>query len=287
MLLGSIMRKKIAYIFSFILILNFAFSSSLARVPITSDSRIKTLVYSNNEIFRIVAHYGYQTSIEFSANEQIETISVGQPHSWKITPLNNRLFIKALEGSAHTNMTLITNRRTYFFELESKDPDDMIDEELAYVVRFFYPDKNFNYQQLKRFSSNYIAPKLLEPARNPASEVISSAVVAENSANRKIESKNNDKTAPVNDPKINLNYALSGAENISPMKVFDDTERTYLQFPNNNSLLPFIFSIDDNGRENRLPYSREGKYIVLKQVFNKIILRLNNDEVTVHNENRL
>ena len=32
--------------------------------PISTDSRIKTLIYNPNEIFRIVVHYNFQTSIE-------------------------------------------------------------------------------------------------------------------------------------------------------------------------------------------------------------------------------
>jgi len=36
-----------------------------AGQPITTDSRIKTLVFSPNEVFTITTHYGYQSNIEF------------------------------------------------------------------------------------------------------------------------------------------------------------------------------------------------------------------------------
>lgn len=41
-------------------------------------------------------------------------------------------------------MTLITNKRTYQFELQSKDLAGLIGDELVYVVRFFYSDENQN-----------------------------------------------------------------------------------------------------------------------------------------------
>src|SRR5690606_34865584 len=38
--------------------------------PITTDSRIKTLVYNANEVYQLKFHYGYQSFIEFSNDEE-------------------------------------------------------------------------------------------------------------------------------------------------------------------------------------------------------------------------
>jgi type IV secretion system protein VirB9 len=116
--------------------------TSLAQAdePITIDNRIKTYIYSENEVFRLLVHYGYQSSIEFAEGEKIATISVGDSFAWKITPVGRRLFIKALQDNMHTNMTIITNKHTYQFDLMSKTPDKNIDKELVYVLRFFYPE---------------------------------------------------------------------------------------------------------------------------------------------------
>lgn len=119
----------------------FVATTSFAAIPITTDSRIKTFVYNENEVFPITVHYGYMTSVEFAKNETIHTIAPGNGYSWKFIQDGRRLFIKALEGAAHTNMTVITSKRTYQFELESKDPSEMVDEQLVYVVRFYYPDE--------------------------------------------------------------------------------------------------------------------------------------------------
>ena len=45
--------------------------------PVVSDSRIKTFVYNENDVYKLKTHYGYQSNIEFSRAESIETVSVG------------------------------------------------------------------------------------------------------------------------------------------------------------------------------------------------------------------
>ena len=110
--------------------------------PLTTDSRIKTYVYSPNEVFLLVLHYGFQSNIEFGKNETIETITLGDSFAWKITPLDNRLFIKPMERNIRTNMTIITNKKTYQFDLVSKELESGDEKDLVYVVRFQYPKKS-------------------------------------------------------------------------------------------------------------------------------------------------
>lgn len=130
--------------FFILALLIFIRSDVYAELPITTDNRIKTYVYNENEVFLLLIHYGYQSSIEFGLGEEVETISVGDTYSWKITPVGRRLFIKPLEENVHTNMTILTNKRTYQFDIMSKMPDENLDKELVYVVRFFYPDVKNN-----------------------------------------------------------------------------------------------------------------------------------------------
>jgi len=116
-------------------------SVAVAAQPITTDSRIKTFVYSANEVFAITTHYGYQSNIEFGLRETIETVSVGDRVGWQIIPSGRRMFIRAMEENAHTNMTVVTNQRAYQFDLRSSSSDVVFgSEQLTYVVRFFYPD---------------------------------------------------------------------------------------------------------------------------------------------------
>lgn len=123
------------------------FSSTIGNAysgddPLTTDSRIKTYIYSPNEVFLLVLHYGFQSHIEFGKNESIETITLGDSFAWKITPLDNRLFIKPMERNIRTNMTIITNKKTYQFDLVAKELESGDEKDLVYVVRFQYPKKS-------------------------------------------------------------------------------------------------------------------------------------------------
>jgi type IV secretion system protein VirB9 len=232
-----------------------------AGVPITTDSRIKTFVYNENEVFHLTLHYGYQSNIEFAIGEEIDTLSIGNSSSWKITPVDRRLFIKPLEGSAKTNMTVITNKRTYQFELESKDPDQNLDEELVYVVRFFYPSESFD-NPLPKIDEKKFMPEKVE--KLPDADIKSNS-----------DTKNNN---------FNFSYTITGPDSIAPVKIFDDGERTFFKFPNNNATLPSLFIVEENKSENRTSYARQGEYIVVKRIFKKMALRLGKDVVYVFNE---
>lgn len=111
-------------------------------IPLTTDSRIRTYIYSPNEIFLLPLHHGFQSHIEFAKSEEIQTISLGDSYAWKITPLQNRLFIRPLEKNIRTNMTIITNKRTYQFDLVAQEYEEGKEADLVYVVKFQYPRKS-------------------------------------------------------------------------------------------------------------------------------------------------
>lgn len=112
-----------------------------APVPIVTDSRIRTYVYNENEVFKLITEYGYQSSIEFGEEEQIHTISMGDVSGFKVQPSGNRLFIRALQTDKHTNMTVITTERVYQLELSSAVESD---SDIIYVMRFYYPEEDFD-----------------------------------------------------------------------------------------------------------------------------------------------
>jgi type IV secretion system protein VirB9 len=88
-----------------------------------------------------VLHYGFQSYIEFSKNEEIQTVTLGDTYAWKINSLANRLFIKPLEKNIRTNMTIITNKKTYQFDIVARELEEGDEKDLVYVIRFYYPKK--------------------------------------------------------------------------------------------------------------------------------------------------
>ncbi len=215
------------------------------------DSRIRVLVYSPDDVFKYVGYYGYQASIELSKGEEVVSISMGDTTSWQIVPSGNRIFIKPMEQDATTNMTLITNKHTYFFELYAEEAADIRDPDMVFNVRFLYPDSDEEEGGLRKFTVDTRGPDLDHPE------------------------------------KYNFNYTISGHEDIAPIKIFDDGEFTYLQFRDKNAEIPAIFAVDGSLRESMVNYRLStvmGNTIVVEQVFKKLSVRLEKKIACIFNE---
>ncbi len=126
--------------------------------PVASDSRVKTFVFNENDVYSLLTYYGFQSNVEFGPKERIETVSIGDRAGWQVVPAGRRLFIRAVADDLHTNMTVITNERAYQFDLRATNPADLPQEELAYVIRFYYPDD----------PKNARTPGAMVPAAAPA-----------------------------------------------------------------------------------------------------------------------
>ncbi|SAL60082.1 P-type conjugative transfer protein VirB9 [Caballeronia humi] len=108
--------------------------------PLVTDDRVKQVAFDPNQVYEIVGTYGYQTSIEFSNDETVKVVTVGDSIAWQTVPYQNRLFLKPVEPNAATNLTVITDKRTYYFKLNSGKSR----ASMTFLVRFVYPNANMN-----------------------------------------------------------------------------------------------------------------------------------------------
>jgi type IV secretion system protein VirB9 len=115
--------------------------SYIDDLDITTDNKIKTYIYNPNEVYLLVLHFGFHSSIEFAKNEEVKTIVLGDSYAWDIRPVLNRLFVRPLEKNIRTNMTIVTNKRTYEFDIAAMEPEEGHEKDLVYVIRFYYPKK--------------------------------------------------------------------------------------------------------------------------------------------------
>ncbi len=113
------------------------FAESVPRGSVTDD-RMKMLVYSANQVYKLVAYYGYQIDIQIAETEEIKTIAAGDSVGWQIVGAGQHIFIKPMANGARTNLSVVTNKRTYVFDLISRQPSDHGD--ITYLVRFRYPE---------------------------------------------------------------------------------------------------------------------------------------------------
>ncbi len=246
----------------FLLSLNAAWAT-----PVATDSRIKTFVYNANEVFSVTTHYGYQSNIEFGTNEVIDTVSVGDRVGWQIVPAGRRLFIRAMEENAHTNMTIVTSKRAYQFDLRSSSANAVFgSEELTYVVRFFYPD---DAQAGAAAPLAAYTPPPTPPAPEPLPPAAAAKVLPANVAPAK--------------PANNYRYTYSGPPAIAPLKIFDDGRTTYLKRP--SAAIPQITVLTADGQSTSVPARRTPDGLVaIDVVAPRLSLRQGTQQVIIYNE---
>ena len=213
---------------------------------IATDSRIRTLRFSPNEVYQFIGHYGYQSTIEFSDDEKIQTVSIGDSLAWMVNPSGNRLFLKPIEQNALTNMTVITDKYSYLFELHAEETQDIRSADMVFVLRFIYPQSDsdaLDYTQYEPF------PDIERDA-----------------------------------DKMNFNYTIRGSSVIEPIRIFDDGNFTYFEFRDKNAEVPAFFHVDGAGNEQLINFRKRGDYIIVERVSPRFTLRRGPEIVCVYNE---
>lgn len=96
-------------------------SAEVRPTPGAGDPRIQTVAYDPDEVIRLDVATGYQLTLEFGPDERIENVAIGDGGAWQVTPnkRGDHLFVKATQSGVATNMTVITDSRTYNFALAS------------------------------------------------------------------------------------------------------------------------------------------------------------------------
>jgi type IV secretion system protein VirB9 len=262
-----------------------------AQTPITTDSRIRTLVYNPNEVYELKFYYNYQSFIEYSEDEEIEMISVGEAFAWRLTPAGKRLFIRPLEIAAHTNMTIITNRRIYHFDIRSDEFTGKADEDLVYTVRFFYPQIGQPLPMPPQLAVPNVAarPRKEKTSANPQSSGDLTGVIHTPIPKARVDEKLPGMVDrnPENS-NLNFDYRFSGeSDNIMPLKVYDDGNETHFQFANDNLVIPTISVVDINGNETPVSYTIRDRYVVIPIVSQQFTLRLSESILCIYNSRSL
>jgi type IV secretion system protein VirB9 len=217
---------------------------SLAAAPALADERLVQHAYAENEVVRIDGRTGVQATIAFGKNEAIENVAVGDSQTWQITP-NKRadlLFVKPLAAGARTNMTVVTNRHTYFFDLVASPKSRPL-----YMLRFTYKDE-------------------------PAEAAPGAPQTASLDPDEQALAAGDPAALPTDPAALNFEWKRVGAAKLLPARIYDDGNSTYLLWPEKSSV-PAILVTNEKGDEGPVNYAVRGAMIVLDEVPDNIILR--------------
>jgi type IV secretion system protein VirB9 len=216
-----------------------------------TDNRIRSLNYNPNEIVRIVGKTGIQSTIQFADDERIENVAVGDSSKWQITP-NRRaslLFVKPLNARSRTNMTVVTDRRTYMFDLVAGDPRTTP----IYALKFSYPNDK----------SAEAAKPVQQAAVTPAP--VQATMTAE---------------------KLHFDWNKRGSGKLLPARVFDDGQSLYLAW-DKETPLPAILTQSEDRKEGPINYRMSGEYIVISPIPANLVLRYGNRVATLWPSRRI
>ena len=143
-------------------------------------------------------------------------------------------------------MTVITDARTYFFELHAEETNNIRDDDMVFTVRFVYPQNDTATLDYNMYDS------LPDIDAHPE--------------------------------KYNFNYSIRGSEEISPIRIFDDGKFTYVEFKDKNAEIPAIFHVDSAGNEELINFRKRGNFIVIERVSPVFTLRRGPALVCMYNE---
>jgi type IV secretion system protein VirB9 len=211
--------------------------------PLTTDHRIRVVAYDPNNVVTIHGNQLVQTSIQLSDNETIVGVESGDSVAWAISINPNKpnvLFLKPTTEISDTNLSVITDKNIYHFQLTTAAKTQ---KDSTYNVRFTYPleEKNQFLVQWK------------EKQREKNSLV---------------------SAPPVNPLHWNWDYSFSKrcAQDLVPQHVFDDGKFTYFQFKPQQDI-PAIFVVNTQGQEALANWRMEGRYVVVERTATQFSLR--------------
>ena len=104
--------------------------------PGSHDRRVRIATWTDGQVYRVVTNLTRVTSIEFGEGETIRSIIAGDTAGFQFdgVPGGRAFAIKPVASGVATNITVYTNRRSYYFHVvEARETPH-------YVVQFRYPD---------------------------------------------------------------------------------------------------------------------------------------------------
>jgi type IV secretion system protein VirB9 len=202
------------------------------------DPRIRSVVYSPDEVYRLYGYVGFHLDLEFDADETFALLSGGDLEGLTYSAHGSVLTLKPKVAYTEMNLAVTTNKRRYYFEYSAsaRRPNPAI-APVMYAVRFSYPPPHSSGDGL---TDDQRVQLDLERARQNRAR--------------------------------NTDYWFCGDTSVKPTGASDDGIQTRLTFAARNEL-PALFVRNDDGSESLLNFSIEDGDVLIHRVAAKFIVR--------------
>ncbi len=201
------------------------------------DPRIRVVPYRADAVYRLRGYVGYQIDITFAADERFVGLGVGDAKDVAFAADANHLFLKPKATRVATNLTVLTNRRTYLFDYKVRpQPPDPSGADVIYALRFEYPAAVLKAgpRRRRRIDQDLDAARHARPR--------------------------------------NYDYGYCGDRSLKPIAAWDDGAQTTLVFGEHTEL-PAVFASNADGTESLVNFDMRAGRMVIQRVARRLILR--------------
>lgn len=204
--------------------------------------------YYSTSTYQIFTKINYTTTIKLKADEEVTYIGSGDTENWDLDQAKGGadgatlIFIKPLFENLNTNLSIITNKRTYYIYLVS--------DKKAYnpLVQWQYPyEANMSFKNYKN------------------NQMINKSVQLE--------------TSNIND--LNFEYSYDKSSSLAPLQVYNDKRKTVIVMPKDIQEMPIVYSYGLDGNLNQVNYRVIGQNIIVDKVLSKIQLILGTSKLEI------
>lgn len=233
-------------------ILSAFFTLLIAFGHANADPRIREEIYNRDKVYSIYTQIGTASLIQFAPDETLLTpsalLGIGDAEAWHVGVKGNNISLKPAATLPKTNLTIVTNKRTYSFDLRPASERNLP----TYVLRFVYMEDE-------------------------------AAAIAALRKRHALKEK-----VPVQKKIINTNYTWKGSSGdaaLAPTAAWDDGRFTRLEY-NHGGELPVFFKVLPDGTEALVNYNIDDKAketIVLQEVVQLVRARLNEQVIEIRN----
>lgn len=223
----------------------------VANSAYANDPRIRTEIYNKSSVYNVHTQIGRASLIQLEDGESLEIspsslLGIGDAEAWNLGVRGNNIVLKPTQKMPQTNVIVVTNKRTYSFELLATAKDSMP----TYILRFLYPDTE---------------------ASKAAAEAKRVQITAAARAEKTV---------------INTDYFWRGDnELLKPTAAYDDGRFTRLVYDHSGEL-PVFFKVLPDGTEALLNSNIDPEHkqtVVLHEVIRTVRARLGNQVIEIIN----
>ena len=202
------------------------------------DPRVREIPYSPNAVYHLNGRIGYQIDIEFEAGERYIGLAAGDANGVSFEAQDNHVFIKPKAAGVATNLTILTDRRPYYFDYTVSPNRAAVTSasDTLYALRFRYPG-----DATQRAAYHQDAQQI-------------------------------DQALHVTVQPVNRQYGYCGSRYLQPAAAFDDGVRTHLVFPARVEF-PAVYVQNDDKSESLVNFTVTADGLTIHRIAHRFILR--------------